>query len=197
MNREERQLTLKIIIGLAILSQAIWLFELALRIGWKGLAWLKTDLISPFLIGFFAALAYITPFWVRYRQIDTRIILTVLTFYMINLSCYLLSDALFKSLQIQGTLFLQILRTLIFIIFVGGYYYVTNELIMPIKKHLAALFLLCIIFMYVFSLISIFIIKGFGTGTQWIDAVKMGYPQLWLCVLLGFSGIYLVENAEE
>jgi hypothetical protein len=197
MNREERQLTLKIIIGLAILSQALWLLELTVRIGWKGLAWLKIDLVSPILIGLFAALAYITPFWVRYRQIDTRIILTVLTFYMINLSCYLLSCVLFKSLQTQGTLFLQIIRILIFIVFISGYYYVTNELIMPIKKHLVALFLLCIIFMYVLSLISVFVIKGFGTGTQWIDAVKMGYPQLWLCVLLGFSGIYLVKNAED
>jgi hypothetical protein len=197
MNREERQLTLKIIIGLAILSQALWLLELTVRIGWKGLAWLKVDLVSPILIGLFAALAYITPFWVRYRQIDTRIILTVLTFYMINLSCYLLSCVLSKSLQTQGTLFLQIIRILIFIVFISGYYCVTNELIMPIKKHLVALFLLCIIFIYVLSLISVFVIKGFGTGTQWIDAVKMGYPQLWLCVLLGFSGIYLVKNAED
>jgi hypothetical protein len=197
MNREERQIALKIIICLAILSQALWLLEITVRIGWKGLAWLNTDLVSPFLIGLFAALAYISPFWVRYRQIDARIILTVLTFYMINLSCYLLSDVLFKSMQVQSTFFLQVLRTLIFFIFIGGYYYVTNELIMPVKKHLAALFLLCIIFMYVLSLISVFIIKGFGTGTQWVDALKMGYPQLWICLLLGFSGIYLVKNAED
>ena len=197
MNREERQLALKIIICLAILSQALWLLELTVRIGWKGFAWLKADLLSPFLIGLLAALAYITPFWVRYRHIDTRIILTVLTFYMINLSCYLLSDILFKGLQIHSTPLLQILRILIFIIFIGGYYHVTNELIMPIKKHMAVLFILCTVFMYVLSLISVLFIKGFGTGTQWIDAVKMGYPQLWICVLLGFSGIYLVKNAVE
>ena len=197
MTREERQVALKTIISLAILSQALWLVEVTVRIGWKGLAWLNADLISPFLIGLFAALAYITPFWVRYRQIDTRIVLTVLTFYMINLSCFLLSDILFKSLQTHSTPLLQVLRLLIFIIFSGGYYYVTNELIMPIKKRLAALFVLCTFFMYLLSLISVFILKGFGTGTKWIDAVKMGYPQLWLCVLLGFSGIYLVKNQEE
>jgi hypothetical protein len=197
MNREERQVALKIIISLAILSQALWLFELTARIGWKGLAWLKADLLSPFLIGLFVALAFITPFWVRYRQIDTRIVLTVLTFYMINLSCYLLSDILYKGVQVHSTPLLQILRIFILIIFITGYYYVTNELIMPIQKRFAALFVLCIVFMYVLSLISVFIFKGFGTGTQWIDAVKMGYPLLWLCLLLGFLGIYLVQNAEE
>jgi hypothetical protein len=197
MNREERQLALKIIVSLAILSQALWLIEITVRIGWQGLAWLNSDLVSPFLIGLFAALAYMTPFWIRYRQIDARIILTVLTFYMINLSCYLLSDVLFKGLQTHSTPLLQVLRLLIFIIFSGGYYYVTNELIMPIKKRFATLFVLCTFFMYLLSLVSVFILKGFGTGTQWIDAVKMGYPLLWICVLLGFSGIYLVKSAED
>ena len=96
MTKAERHLAIIIIGTLAVLSQAIWLTEIVGRIGWKGTTWLKRDLFTPFLICFFAAMAYIAPFWVRYRKVDTRIILTVLTFYMVNLSCYLLADVYFK-----------------------------------------------------------------------------------------------------
>jgi hypothetical protein len=197
MTQAERNIAIILIGTLAILSQAFWLFEITVKIGWRGTAWLKRDLFTPFLICLFAAMAYITPFWIRYRKLDTRIVLTVLTFYMINLSCYLLSDVLFKGLQIHPTPLLQILRILVFIIFIGGYYYVTTELIMPIQKRLAALFALCVLLMYVLSRASIFIFKGFGTDTQWVDAIKMGYPQFWISILLGISGTFLVTKAEN
>ncbi len=197
MTKLERRFTLITIGSFALLSQVIWLLEIVVTIGWKGDAWLKRDLYAPVLICLFAALTYITPFWVRYRKIDTRIILTVLTFYMINFSCYLLADVFFKGLHYHSTPLLKVLGILIFIIFAGGYYYVTNELIMPIKKRFALLFVLCELMMYILSMICHFIFSGFDTTVQWVGAVKMGYPAFWINILLGISGIYLVTISEE
>ena len=197
MTKEERHFAIIAIGVLAILSQSIWLFEINVKIGWQGAAWLKRDLYAPFFICFFASMAYIFPFWVRYRKLDTRLILTVLTFYMINLSCYLLSDVVYNGMQLQSTALLQVLGLFVFTIFAGGYYYVTNELIMPIKKRFAFLFASCVLLMFVLSNVSVFFFRGFGSGTQWIDAVKMGYPFFWIAILLGVSGILLVANSED
>jgi hypothetical protein len=197
MTQAERNIAVIIIGTLAILSQAIWLYEINGKIGWQGTTWLKRDLYSPFLICLFVAMSYIAPFWVRYQKLDARLILTLLTFYMINLSCYLLSKVLFKGLEIDPTPLLKILGILVFIIFAGGYYYVTNELIMPIQKRMAALFALSILLMYFLSKASILVFKGFGTETQWVDAVKMGYPQFWISILLAVSGSFLVLKAED
>jgi hypothetical protein len=197
MTQAERNIAILIIGTLAILSQAIWLFEIKVKIGWVGTTWLKRDLLSPFLVCLFGAMAYITPFWVRYRKLDTRLILTLLTFYMINLSCYFLSDIFFKGFQLNPTPLLQLLRLFVFILFTVGYYYVTQELIMPIQKRYATLFAACILLMYVLSLGSIHVFKGFGSGMQWVDAVKMGYPAFWINILLGISGSILVLKAAD
>lgn len=197
MTKEERRFAMVAIATFAFLSQTIWLIEIVLKIGWHGTAWLKQDLYSPILISLFAAMAYITPFWVRYRKVDRRIILTLLVFYMINVSCYLLAHVLFSGLQSQSTPLLKVLGILIFILFAGGYYYVTNELIMPIKKRFATLFALSEVLMFVLSMVSIFIIKGFGRGGQWVDAVKMGYPAFWITLFLGLSAVFLVTKSED
>ena len=52
MTKEERHFAIIAIGVLAILSQSIWLFELNVKIGWQGVAWLKRDLYAPFLYAF-------------------------------------------------------------------------------------------------------------------------------------------------
>ena len=197
MTKLELRQSIIIIISFAILSEALWLGEIVGKIGWAGTAWLKGNLYSPFLICLFASTAYMVPFWVSYRKIDGRLILTLLTFYMINLSCYLLSDVVFKGLHHNPTAFLQILRIIIVAIFIGGYYYVTSELILPLKKEYALIFAICLAFMGILSLATVFILRGFGTSYGFVDAVKMGYPQFWVCILLGLSGLFFVSKNNE
>jgi hypothetical protein len=197
MQKTELRLSIILIVAFAIISQAIWLIEIARKIGWAGTSWLKQDLYTPFIICLFVALAYIAPFWASYRKIDTRLVLTTLTFYMLNLSCYLLSDVVFKGLHNNPTALLQILRISLFFIFTGGYYYVTNELIMPLKKEYSLVFLLCIALMFGLGFVTVFFIRGWGTGYGLVDAVKMGYPQFWICILLGLSGMFFISKNNE
>jgi hypothetical protein len=197
MARAEIKKALLAIIGLALLSISVWLFEIVKKIGWAGVMWLDKDLFSPILIGIFAALAYITPFWIGYRRIDGRIILTALTFCMINLTTYFLANMVLRGMYYQSSYGLWFLTLIVLALFIGGYYYVTDQLIMPLEKQKLILYAACIAVMFVLSITTVFFIRGFGTNYGFMDAVKMGYPQFWICILLGLSGIYLVQNHQE
>ena len=44
------------------------------------------------------------------------------------------------------------------------------------------------------SMISVKVIPGFGSGSDWIDAVKMGYPVFWMIASLGISGLMISKQ---
>ena len=67
------------ILLLAMLAEAMWLYEIQVRVGWSSLDWLKKDLFSPLGIGFCAATAYLLPFMVKYQHIDGKVVLTWLS----------------------------------------------------------------------------------------------------------------------
>lgn len=189
--------TLGVIFILALISNSLWLFEITKRVGWQGDMWLQKDLFSPIVIAILAALAFVTPFWMSYRKIDGRIVLTTLTFCMINLSTYFLTSMILRGAYFQPNAFLHFLKIIVLALFIGGYFYVTDQLIMPLNKKNIGLFGISAVAIIVFSWVSVFLFKGFGIGTSFLDAFKMGYPFFWLCVLLGASGIFLVQQYKE
>jgi hypothetical protein len=197
MTKEEFKKAFSIILGCAILSTSIWLLEIVKRIGWAGELWLEKDLLSPIVISIFIALAYITPFWMSYSRIDGRIILSTLTFSMINLSTYFLTTAILRGMLLHASASLWVFSLFVFALFVGGYYYVTDQLIMPLRKNRIVLFCLVLIGLLILSITTAFVIRGFGVGYSFTDAFKMGYTHFWLCILLGLVGVYLVEKYKE
>ena len=85
MTRVELKQSLFIIFPLAAASLAIWLFEITKIVGWKSLQWLQVELFSPYIICCLAAACFMTPMLLKYRKIDGKIILTFLTFSLINI----------------------------------------------------------------------------------------------------------------
>ena len=185
------------ILLLAMLAETIWLYEIVVRIGWTSLGWLEKDLFSPFAVCFCAATAYILPFLIKYKHIDGKVILTWLSFIFINITVFYMGDAVLKSLfsrfsmalSIADNLKMRLLGLLAVGIFSFGYYFVTNELIIKVCKQQVALFILIVFFMFVLCVVTVSVFDGFGHATGFTEAIKMGYPQFWVCVLLGVSGI--------
>jgi hypothetical protein len=194
---EKDKKTVGTILILAILSNSIWIFEIVKKTGGYGEEWLKIDLFSPIIMSICIALAYITPFWMGYRMIDERIVLTTLTYCMINLSTYFLTSIILRGSLIEASFSLHFLKLIVLALFAGGYFYVTDQLIMPLEKKRIALFGFSAIGILVLSWITIFLIKGYGSNANFLNAFKMGYPFFWAAILLGFIGIFLVESHNE
>ncbi len=194
--------TILIVIALALMCWAAWIIEIKWIVGWTGLQWLLTDLYSPYLICFLVALAYILPFLLKYGRVDSKLILTFLTFFVINLTAYLLSEVVFKTLYTPNpvalskgeSISIRFLHLAIFVLYALGYYFITDKLIMKIARQSIAVFMLCVVSMFVLGIGTNFVFRGFGSSYGFIDAIKMGYPQFWICLLMGLAGIYIIER---
>ena len=185
---------------LSIMSLVVWLFEIVVKIGWVSLAWLSEDLFSPYLICLLVSIAYIQPFWIRYHHIDGKLILTTLTLFVLNVTVYILADIVLKgffsklAFEKNTPVVMALITALLFGL---GYYFTTNMLIFKVKKKYALLFVACPILMFVLGIVTNFFIRGFATSWGFVDAVKMGFPQFWICILMGFLGIYISSQYEE
>jgi hypothetical protein len=86
-------------------------------------------------------------------------------------------------------------------VFAFGYFHITDKLIIKVRKQQLVLFILSAFLMFILGNITVFFIHGFGNSDTLVDAVKMGYPQFWICVLMGLSGIltlvYFSDEKEE
>ena len=203
MTRVELRQSLFIIFPLAAASLAIWLFEITKIVGWKSLQWLETELFSPYIICCLAAACFMTPMLLKYRKIDGKIILTFLTFSLINVIAFFLAEVFFKGIYSHADLVgnkyaFYFLGVMTFIGFSIGYYVVTHYLIVNMPKLFAVVFATSEILMFLLAIITVYFIRGFGPHYDFVDAVKMGYPQFWACILLGLSGVFiLAKNAEQ
>lgn len=203
MTRVELRQSLFIIFPLATASLAIWLFEITKIIGWEGLQWLETELFSPYIICCLAAASFMTPMLLKYRKIDGKIILTFLTFSLINLIAFFLAEVFFKGIYSRADLVgnkyaFYFLGVMVFFGFSLGYYLVTHYLIVNMPKLFAIVFATSEVLMFLLAIITVYFIRGFGSHYALIDAIKMGYPQFWVCILLGLSGVFIIaKNAEQ
>ena len=200
MTKEEIKQALIGILLLAILAQAIWLYEIVVKIGWTGIEWLKRELFSPWGVSVCAATAYILPFIVKYKLIDSKVILTWLSLICINIAVFYFGEIVLKKLfspLITLLSFGESIKIRLFGLFaVGfftfGYNQITDNLILKVRKQQVVLFLLAIFLMFILGSMTVFVLRGFGQGSSLVDAVKMGYPQFWICILLGLSSILTI-----
>jgi hypothetical protein len=202
MTKIELKQSLFIILSLAVTSIAIWLFEMTKVIGWSSLDWLQADLISPYVICCLAAICFMTPIVLKYRKIDSKIILTFLTLSLINIAAFFLAETFLKGVFNRLSFFSEknsfyALGLITFVGFALSYYVVTHYLIVNMPKLFVFVFATSEILMFLLAMITAYFMRGYGNNGYIADAVKMGYPQFWICVLLGLSGVFiLIKNVE-
>jgi hypothetical protein len=205
MTKREWAYTISGILLLAMLAEALWLHEIVVRIGWASLLWLKEDLFSPIGICFCAGTAYILPFIIKYKQLDSKVILTWMSFVFLNITLYYFGEAVLKNLfspviaylSLGANIKMRLFGLFAVCLFAFGYHLITTHLIMRVSKQQTALFLLSVFLMFGLGILTAIFIPGFGQGAMLSDAVKMGYPQFWICMLLGVSGILTITHFAE
>ena len=170
-------------------------------VGWSSLDWLQADLISPYVICCLAAVCFMTPIVLKYQKIDSKIILTFLSLSLVNIIAFFLAEIFLKSIFNRMSFFgegngFYFLGIVTFIGFAASYYLITHYLIVNMPKLFVLLFATSEVFMFVLAMITAYFIRGFGKSSYIADAVKMGYPQFWICILLGLCGVFiLTKNA--
>jgi hypothetical protein len=199
MSKLELKKSLLIIVALAATSIAVWLYEMTKIIGWSSLNWLQADLMSPYLICCLAAICFMTPIVLKYQKIDSKIVLTFLTLSLINIIAFFFAETFFKGVLNRMNLFgdktgFYALGGVTFVGFAASYYFVTHFLIVNMPRTYIAIFATAEILMFVLATITAFFIRGFGNNSYLADVIKMGYPQFWICILLGLSGIFILNK---
>jgi hypothetical protein len=201
MTKKELQLILLGTFILAILSQGLWLFELNVLVGWQSAVWLNKFLLTPYIICFLAAGAYLLPFMIKHGEIDQKVLLTFGSFFCVNITSFIAGEAVLRALcapsvatmSLPKITLYQLLGIFTIGVFAFGHYYLTEQLITKVRKRQVLLFLGVIVFMFLFGLIWTLPFKKIGINVDLIGAVKMGAVQFWVCALLGLSGVITVR----
>lgn len=205
MTKQEIKQALIGIFLLAILAEVLWLYEIVVRIGWVGIEWLKQELYSVWGICLCAATAYILPLIIKYKLIDGKVILTWLSLICLNIAVFYFGETVLRKLfspliallSFGESLKIRLFGLFAVSVFAFGYYQITDKLILKVRKQQVILFLLSVVLMFILGNMTVFVIRGFGQGSSLVDAVKMGYPQFWICILLGLSSILTIKYFSE
>ncbi|NTW31489.1 MAG: hypothetical protein HGB12_02495 [Bacteroidetes bacterium] len=208
MATEKILTSLIIIFFFSILGIGIWLYEIVEIKTWHGLNWLRGELYSPFLIAILPVFAFMTPFFVNKQLTIKKSIISIVILYATNIICFQIGKQLCFHVYgyetwcfdwIKGEDVLKpLLPLIVLLIFIGLSYHITAHKFIEKNKKINVFFITILLPLIIpVSLISIELNSGFGSGTDWIDAVKMGYPIFWTAMLLGFAGLIVAEHAIE
>ncbi|MCE3225726.1 MAG: hypothetical protein K0S32_277 [Bacteroidetes bacterium] len=195
-------ISLVLIFILSLTAWGIWIWEILYRPGWEGLNWLFVTLYSPYISLLIAAIACSVPFIGREQTVTTNILFSVLFFYIINLICFeagkFVNFNIYRRWFISGSeaLILSSIVVLIFPFLVLMYWMVIHKLLKKNKESNMPIILLFSLATFPLSNITIHINSGFGTGTNWVDIVKMGYPIFWMSFLMGTSSLMIAKQKE-
>ncbi len=181
----------------------LWLYEIVEIKTWASLNWLSGQLYSPFLATLFSVFAFMTPFFISRQLTIKKTIICILIFYTTNIICFQIGEQICNAIYskfwwLAGTatdLILIALMTLALFIFLGLSYRLTTHKLIKKNKKINVLFITMLLLLTIpLSWMTIYINTGFGHGTDWVDAVKMGYPIFWTTILLGLIGLIIARQ---
>lgn len=196
-------ISLIIIFVFSILGLGLWLYEIVEIKTWFGLNWLSEPLYSPFLAALFSVFAFMTPFFVNKQLTIKKALVSIIILYTINIICFQIGKQLcfeiynrfFWFSETTSTTLLIPVKGLFLFIFIGFAYWLTTHKLIKENKKINIFFITTLLLLTIpLSLLTIQINSGFGAGTGWVDAVKMGYPVFWISMLLGFSGLMIIRQ---
>lgn len=196
-------ISLIIIFVFSILGLGLWLYDIVEIKTWFGLNWLSEPLYSPFLAALFSVLAFMTPFFVNKQLTIKKALVSIIILYTINIICFQIGKQLcfemysrfFWFSETTSTTLLIPIKGVFLFIFLGFAYWLTTYKLIKENKKINIVFIMALLLLAIpLSLLTIQINPGFGSGTGWVDSVKMGYPIFWVSMLLGFSGLIISKQ---
>lgn len=196
MNRSETIRVLVFIVIMALQANAIWLYEIAVVMGWHSLSWLYRPLYSPLIISLFPAVAYLVGMSVLSLPVQNKARRAgfAALLYLVNILFYFVGKQYcYMSFGRFGWWWLSlpfgVLIGLVIFLLLGASYYLVTKQFFAIGDRKVILIISAVCFMVVpASLVTFILIPGLGGPGSFVDGVKMGYPVFWITLLLGICG---------
>jgi len=164
--------SLGIISILAIIAFSAWYYEIHQVVKWGSLKWIRTTLYSPWLVAVCTALAVVVPFVVFKKiNINNRTIIVTILLFILSIASYHIGEVGFKS-WMSGLVIIVLLVVICGLVFFMVIHFLLHK----------------ISWFYVLG-VWLAILGCFFMSTQldsnWIDAIKLGYPFFFIVLNMG------------
>ncbi len=199
---KQRSFTGKILFY-SVLAWITWIIEIRYIKGWYSLSWIHDLLYSPFVIIFITAYSYLLPFRPHTRQQQRKFFAIWVILSIVNALLYLSGKTIcysayhqFFSLSWQELLTTTVLSLSLFLAAGAAYQTLTKQLVAKTSAKDIVRIAVYLLLTLPLSYISILLLPGFGSGHDWVDATKMGYPVFWATLLTGMAGNAIARRQE-
>lgn len=187
-------LLLPFVLGLG--SWLLWHYELELRAGWAGLAWLDIEHYYSIWWGLFAcSFCFVftswsirnTPLWLGGIALCLLFLLSLLGFYLAKSIFYALFQPDFFSRPDSESYRIKLASGLLLLVSGTGsaFFFIKQRLLFRSNPLHILTFIFVLFTLVPASLGSVELLLNWSNGERFVDAVKMGYPLFWSPILLG------------
>ncbi len=181
----------------AVFAWVLWIGEILYFTGWNSLDWLKKSLFSPYLIIILLTFSFLNPL-LQIRKAEEKLNpLFPALIYTAALICFFSSEVLMRlsycrSCFISETQNWLIISGLVSDCFIFGFLlqWIAEKYSGKMPRGFGAVLSLGTVFAGILSFITIKLFPGYGNGTDWVDAVKMGYPVFYSILFIGLTAIW-------
>lgn len=179
---------------LALLANALWLSEIFLVHGWEGIHWAFPVHYSVFVIALLAVIAYLLPFRFIRSAPYSQLIRSTAEIYPVTLIAFFLSKTIFFSLYSGFYGYLsaypfRLLLVLLVLLVSFSIHFVTRRNLHRIRWGHGFFVAAGILSVVPLSILTVRFLPGFGEGSTFVDAIKMGYPYFWIVGMMGLLGM--------
>lgn len=190
-------LTIPILLG--ILAWGIWLYEIVNRVGWESANWLRVPLCSVYIITGITVVSYLAPILMWSKAKWYVMSACILGMYLAAYGGYYFGRYLFTQLylkQFSDKTHVMDVWALFFLVLAVSAVFFSLKQYFLFKSGQFHILTLMAVFISVIpaSLATVEWFPGFGSTIGFIDAVKMGYPMLWVNILLGWTAYAMVRK---
>jgi hypothetical protein len=184
-------------------SIGLWLYEITQIIGWVSLAWLRQPLYSVFPIIGFATFSFLLPVFWAARPGGWRAFACAASVYAASLAGFYAGKEVVVSLYsawfVSADYYVEVYGHGLFVhfLFTAVLYACVRVFVGKIPWRYGLWIFLLFLCTLPLSLLTVYLLPGFGHQIGLVDAVKMGYPAFWTNITLGLAGLLTAKSLQQ
>ena len=183
------------------------MYEITQTIGWVSLAWLRQPLYAVFPIAGLVTFSFLLPVFLATRPSRWRAFACAAGVYAASLAGFYagkevvvsLYSAWFVSDDGYHRYFAEVLGHGLFVhlLFAAVLYACVRVFVRKIPWRYGLWIFLLFLCTLPLSLLTVYLLSGFGHQIGLVDAVKMGYPAFWTNITLGLAGLLTAKSLQQ
>jgi hypothetical protein len=195
--RDFLSLIVPVLLGLA--SMGLWLLDIFLGPGWVGLDWIRQEMGSVYVITGLAIVSYLFPFLLHSAYVSwLTLVVCGAGMYTTALMGFFAARSVFfrvySRLPVNEHIWVVLELFMIAIAVALVLFYLKQYFLFRSDRLHAITLMFAFVSVIPASIISVEWLVNFGNDSSFVDAVKMGYPFLWINIFLGHIAYLMVKK---